>query len=601
MQLSTHVAKYHGAFVRSVRIDSQHTFSGSRGAKRSSHTSTARALEAKAFDKVSDVLVVGSGAAGLTAALRAKFRGLEPLIIEKTSKIGGSSSYSGGALWVPNNHISKAAGLEDSADEGLTYLEAIVPPNTRSSTKERKLAYINESPQMVKFLESLGFKWHAALGYPDYHCLEPGSKSLGRVIEGQVFNLKKLGSWRSLIRLPTDPSPACYCEETPAIYRMAANFHDFIKFGGIMSRTILRMLIGQKPVTFGKSLVAQLLYINKQQGTEIWRESSLVELITDDDGKVIGAVVERDGKKLRLGAKNGVLLAAGGFAKNSAMREKYQKRADHAQWSVAAPGDQGDAIRAGQSLGAAVDLMDQAWWMPMIIMGETPVFDLTVRSFPHAIIVDGEGARYMNESVDYDDFGKIMNKHHETVAAIPSWIILDTRHRNNYMLSRFFARQTPKWAIEGGYVHRDDTLSGLAKQISIDPTNLQNTVDRFNGFVLKGVDEDFGRGRNAYDNFFGDPSYKPNPNLGTIAKAPFYAVRIYPGDLGTKGGLLTDESARVLKEDGKPIPGLYAAGNTTASVMGRRYAGPGATLGPAITFSYIAMDDIAQQFGVSKV
>ncbi|KAJ9637541.1 uncharacterized protein PV06_09489 [Exophiala oligosperma] len=589
------VPKPYGLFFRSVRPSEYSGFSIDCKRIHLARLSTTRILDVTGFDKVSDVIVVGSGAGGLTAALRAKYHGLEPLVLEKTPKIGGSSAYSGGALWVPNNHVSKAAGLEDSAEEGLRYLEAIVPPNTPSSTKERKQAYIDQSPQMVRYLEGLGFKWHAALGYPDYHCLEPGSKALGRVIEGQVFDLKKLGSWRSMIRLPGDPAPACYCDETPHIYRMGAHLYDFYKFSGMIAKMCLRMLIGQKPVTFGKSLVGQLLYLNKQHGTEIWRETGLVDLISDKDGKVIGTLVERDGKKLRIGARKGVLLAAGGFAKNSAMREQYQKRAIHAQWSVASPGDQGDAIRAGQKLGAAVDLMDSAWWMPMIIVGETPIFDLTVRSFPHAIIVDGKGSRYMNESLDYDDFGKTMNKHHETTAAIPSWIILDSRHRNNYMLARFGPRSTPKWAIENGFIYRDDTVGGLAKQINIDPTSLQTTVERFNGFALKGVDEDFNRGKNAYDNFFGDPYHKPNPNLGTIAKSPFYALRIYPGDLGTKGGLLTDEFARVLREDGNPIPGLYAAGNTTASVMGRRYAGPGATLGPAITFSYIAMDNIAQR------
>jgi len=599
MQLSSYAAKPGGLVIRSIRPSLYHGLSTDGRRQRLARLSTTEGLNvdgnATQFDKVSDVIVVGSGAGGLTAALRAKYHGLEPLVLEKTPKIGGSSAYSGGALWVPNNHISKAAGLEDSAEEGLRYLNAIVPPNTRSSTAERKLAYINESPQMVKFLEGLGFKWHAALGYPDYHCLEPGSKALGRVIEGQVFDLKKLGSWRSMIRLPADPAPACYCDETPHIYRMGAHLSDFFKFAGMMTKTSMRMLVGQKPVTFGKSLVGQLLYINKQQGTEIWRDTGLVDLITDKDGKVIGTVVQRDGKMIRLGARKGVLLAAGGFAKNATMREEFHKRAEHAQWSVAAVGDQGDAIKAGQRLGAAVDLMDQAWWMPMIIMGETPVFDLTVRSFPHAIIVDGNGCRYLNESLDYDDFGKAMNKHHETTAAIPSWIILDSEHRKNYMLARFGPRATPKWALENGFIYKANSLSDLAKQINIDPTSLQSTVERFNGFALKGVDEDFNRGKNAYDNFFGDPYNKPNPNLGTIAKAPFYAVRIYPGDLGTKGGLLTDEFARVLKEDGKPIPRLYAAGNTTASVMGRRYAGPGATLGPAITFSYIAMDAIAQK------
>lgn len=601
MQSAIHIAKPHGHLIQYIRPSTSCDFSVIRRSKYSALFSTASALRTKDFDKISDVIIVGSGAGGLTAAIRAKYRGLEPLVIESTPLLGGSSAYSGGALWVPNNHVSKASGLKDSAEDALTYLEAIVPPNTRASTRERKLAYINESPKMVAFLEELGFKWHAARGYSDYHCLEPGSKVFGRVIEGRVFNLKTLGDWRQLMRLPADPAPACYTEQVPPIYRMGSGLTDFVKTMWLMTKTGLRVLIRQAPVTFGKSLVAQLLYINKQQGTEIWRNSGLVELITDKDGTVIGVLVERNGKKLRLRAKKGVLLAAGGFAKNPAMREQYLKKGGNAEWSVASPGDQGTAIVAGQRVGAAVDLMNEAWWMPMIIMGGVPIFDLTVRSFPHSIIVDGNGSRYLNESQCYNDFGRIMNKHNQTAAAVPSWIILDQAHRNKYMLSRLPPRYTPKSALDNDFLYKGDTIEGLAKQIKVDPANLQNTINRFNAFAVRGIDEDFQRGRNPYDNFYGDPKHGPNPNLGTIAKAPFYAVRVYPGDLGTKGGLLTDESARVLREDGKQIPGLYAAGNVSASIMGTRYAGPGATLGPAITFSYLAIDDIAKRHQTSTM
>ncbi|KEF54113.1 uncharacterized protein A1O9_09908 [Exophiala aquamarina CBS 119918] len=596
MQPSTNAINLHRLVTRSIRPGlcwrPAVTWRSNCSAALSTSQTT---LRTKDFDKVSDVIIVGSGAGGLTAALRAKFRGLEPLIVEKTPKIGGTSVYSGGVLWIPNNHVSTAAGLEDSAEKALTYLEALTPSNTRSSTRERKLAYINEGPKMVKFLEEIGFKWHASRGYSDYHCLEPGSTPFGRGVEGQVFNLKKLGDWRQLMRLPEEPTPAIHTEQVPHLYRMGSSLKDFRKASWFMATTALRFLFGQSPGTFGKSLIGQLLYLNKQQGTEIWRGSGLIELITSGNGTVIGVLVERDGKKVKLGARHGVLLSAGGFGKNSAMREQFQKKGRNTQWSIAAPGDQGDAITAGQKVGAAVDMMDQAWWMPVIMMGETPVFDLSVRSFPHSIIVDGNGMRYVNESQCYNDFGNIMNKHNETTSAVPSWIILDQNHRNKYMLARFPPRQTPKWALENGSVYKDDSIAGLAKQININAGNLEKTISRFNGFAVNGIDEDFKRGLNPYENFYGDPKHGPNPNLGTISKPPFYAVRIYPGDLGTKGGLLTDESARVLKEDGKPILGLYAAGNVTASIMGTRYAGPGATLGPAVLFSYIAMDDIVER------
>jgi len=291
-----------------------------------------------------------------------------------------------------------------------------------------------------------------------------------------------------------------------------------------------------------------------------------------------------------------VLLAAGGFAKNKEMREKYGSPGS-IEWTFVPPGDTGDAIRAGMSFGAATALMDDAWWFPALIDPATgnPIFLLLERSLPHSIIVDSSGARFMNESESYVDAVRHQFERNTKVPTIPAWLIIDARHRSRYPFGTFTSGFTPKSAFESGFVTKAETLDELATKIGVDPAGLSVTVRRFNDMARKGVDEDFGRGRSAYDRFFGDPRCKPNPNLGTLEKPPFFASRVWPGDIGTRGGLLTDENARVLREDGSPIPRLYATGNTTASVMGRTYPGAGSTLGTAMTFGYVAMNHLAKK------
>ncbi|KAM0277126.1 hypothetical protein ACHAQH_006071 [Verticillium albo-atrum] len=345
----------------------------------------------------------------------------------------------------------------------------------------------------------------------------------------------------------------------------------------------------------GLGLIARLLHINLRLGTRIWADSSFIKLLQNAEGDVIGAVIERDGKAVRVEARRGVVLAAGGFSRNQAMREQFLQKPTSIAWSLTAPADKGDAIRAAMFAGADVAFMQHAWWMPTFMNGGKPVMDVYVRSFPHSIIVDQSGKRYFNESECYCDAGTDMFARNDEVASIHSWVILDKQHRDRYMLGRFLPRLTPNSAITSGFLFKDSTIKGLAKKIGVDEQQLEKTVARFNGFAEAGVDADFRRGDNPYNRVFSDPSHKPNPNLGTIAKAPFYALKIYPGDIGTKGGLVTDERARVLTKEGKPIKGLYAAGNTTASVFGSRYPGSGGTIGPAMTFGFIAAEDMAKE------
>jgi helvolic acid biosynthesis 3-ketosteroid Delta1-dehydrogenase len=559
-----------------------------------------RRASTQSFDRNVDVLVVGSGAAGLTAALRAKDRGLNALVVEKLSHIGGSSAYSGGGLWIPNNHLHRAVGTSDSFDNAVRYLESIVGPNAGpASSRARKEIYVQTAPQMVEWLESQGFEWHASIGYPDYHPEAPGGLASGRTIEPKIFNEKRLGPWRDLLQRREGPAmPPFYADKVNTTLLFRTTWAGKVQLARLLLRIVGRKLLGQNPLTLGQSLVAQLLALNIAQKTDIVRQTSLSHLIVNpSSGAVEGAAVTQEGRELQVRAKNGVLLTAGGFARHGAMRAKYQPPPSTTDWTLVSPGDTGDAVRAGMDIGASVALMDDAWWYPTIIDPATGINNsaLVERARPHSIVVDSAGKRFTNEAESYTDFVHRQYERHQKVPAIPAWLIIDSQYRKKYFMGGLMPGASYKKAIASEYIVEGSSLSDLASKIGVDAFGLEETIARFNEMARTGEDIDYGRGNSAYDRWFGDPSIKPNPNLGTIEKGPFYALKIFPGDLGTKGGLLTDENARVLRDDGSPIEGLYAAGNTSASVMGRTYAGAGATLGPAMTFAFLAVDHISSR------
>ena len=542
------------------------------------------------FDYQTDVLIVGSGGAALTAALVVKERGYEPLVVEKTPFVGGTTAWSGGGLWIPNNPISRAAGTEDSFEAALQYLNEVIGDVGPASSPERRRAFLEYGPQMVRFLQGLGFRWRAARGYPDYYPERPGGSANGRGIEGALFDGKQLGPWLARLHLnPSTPPFPLHTNEAPVFALMLRTPTGFMTLLRVMWRLVATRARGGVPLTLGASLVGQLLWLCLQRGVTIWVESPMAELIAEN-GAVVGAVIQHQGRRVRVRARGGVLLAAGGFAHNQAMREQYHPHPITTRWTSAPPSDTGDAIRAAQALGAATALMDDAWWGPTAITPQgRPQFILWERSFPFGIIVDSRGQRFMNESASYVDCGHAQYARHQEVPAIPAWLIIDAKHRRFYPFGFLPPMITPRSATGPEYLVKAATLRELASRIGVDPDGLERTVTRFNRMAATGRDEDFHRGDSAYDRFYSDPRVGPNPNLGALDRPPFYATAIYPGDLGTKGGLLTDEWARVLREDGKPIPGLYATGNTTASVMGRTYPGPGSTIGPACVFGYIAM------------
>jgi 3-oxosteroid 1-dehydrogenase len=291
---------------------------------------------------------------------------------------------------------------------------------------------------------------------------------------------------------------------------------------------------------------------------------------------------------VQIRARYGVLLASGGFARNVEMRKRYSHQPNEGKWTIANPGDTGEGIEAAVKHGATVDHMDEAWWIPASVQpGGRPALHTGERSKPHSIIVDRTGRRYFNESVAYVEAGQQLYAHD----AVPSWLIMDSQHRSRYLFA--FNPRTPDEWIESGYMKKADTLEELAGQCGIDAAGLVATVERFNPFAKEGVDPDVHRGEGGHEQYQGDSGHKPNPCLGPIEKPPYYAVELYPGDVGTSGGLVCDEFSRVLDANGKPIPGLYAAGNCTASVMGITYPGAGASIGASFVFSYIAMQHAA--------
>ena len=547
-----------------------------------------------------DLVVVGSGGAGMTAALTAALQGLSTVVLEKTEYFGGSTARSGGGVWIPQNSVLRKAGRSDSAEQAAAYLAHVggdaVPQSLRS-------AYLRHGPAMLDLVLAhtpVRFEW--VPNYSDYYPEAPGGQAGGRSVEPALFDAKLLGSQLAQLRPPYLPAPAGITV-TQANYRWMSLGTSHPRAITTTARVTARMVISKlrkrQLLSMGQALAAGLRAGLAQAGVPVWLNTPMTGLQIED-GRVTGVQVLRDGAPAVVRARRGVLLATGGFERNAELRELYQRAPIGAEWTVGSPGNTGEGILAGEAAGGVLDLMDDAWWGPSIPLTGGPVFCLAERSLPGCIFVNGAGERFMNEAAPYVDAVHAMyDKHAPDNPHIPCWMIADQRYRNRYVFTGMPPRKPlPRRWYKSGAVFRADTLGELAAQIGISADGLAKTVETFNEFARAGQDPDFGRGESAYDNYYGDPNCKPNPNLAPLAQPPYYAIKIVPGDLGTKGGLRTDERARVLRADGSVIDGLYAAGNTSAMVMGRSYAGPGATIGPAMTFGYLAALDAAGRYPV---
>ena len=545
------------------------------------------------FDETFDFVVVGSGGGSMCSALAMRANGKSVLVVEKTALIGGTSARSGGVMWIPNNRFMKRDGVEDSTEKAVAYLEAVSGGrnDTPGSTPERRRTYAEQGARMVDFLVEQGIKLTRISYWPDYYDELPGGSQQGRTVIAELFDVNELGADKKRFR-PNAMEMMAPLDELLKLQYINKSWESKWLAVKMVSRTAFAKLTGKHYVTAGGALQGRMFQASLKAGVAFLTDTPVTELVIDN-GAAMGIVVLKDGKPTRIGARLGVLVNAGGFSHNQAMRDQYQP-GTQAKWTNTAEGDTGEMILEMMRHGAAIAQMEEMVGNQMSFPPGTendavkPVVQ-GVTASPHAILVDQSGVRYMNEAGSYMAYCKGMLERNQTVPAVPSWAVMDHQFMKQYMLAGSLpgSKKPANW-FTSGFLKKADTIEALAGMINVDPDALRGTIDRFNGFVAKNHDDDFNRGDRAYDKWLGDPFDPKNPSLGSISEEPFYAMAVVPGDVGTYGGVVTDKDARVLREDGSVIEGLYATGISTASVMGRVYPGAGSSVGPSFVWGYVA-------------
>ncbi len=526
-----------------------------------------------------DVIILGTGAAGMAAALAAHEAGATVALIERWDRIGGTSAISGGVIWVADNPRMRAAGMADSRDEALAYFRSLDHGDLVDETLE---AFVDRGPEALAFLEGAGALSVSVLpGYPDYYLDRPGAKPEGsRALDHDLFDLPELGEWAAKIYAIEEPKPLML-RETP--------------LGGATALPPLEVL-GQRMAArqcgFGQAMVARLLKACLARGIEPLLGVETRRLLRDGD-RITGIEGVKDGAPFAMSARRGVIIATGGFEWDAELRQTFLRGPVTAPASP--PTGTGGGLKLAMAAGAKLGNMTSAWWAPTLVTPDAPWASgepraqiiLIERTVPHSIMVNRTAKRFCNEAANYSALGGVFHQFDPAnydYFNLPAWLIFDAQYAARYPLgTRLPGQPMPDW------VKRAETLEGLAEQIGLDPAALAETIARFNVHADEGHDPDFGRGTSAYDHFYGDRSRDGAAvTLGAIREAPFYAVEISSGLLGTNGGPRTDGQARILGHDGAPIPGLLGAGNAIACPTGGIYAGAGGTLGPALTFGYIA-------------
>lgn len=507
------------------------------------------------FDAEFDVVVVGSGVAALFGAAAAAARGLSTCLIEKTDRFGGTSAYSGGAVWLPGNAVLAAGGVEDSVELGRTYFRAVVGERTATEVQD---AFLNTGPRVVEFLRDQLDIPMRFQPFPDYFDA-PGRQEQGRSIYPKPVKGDQVGDRVSDIRPPVPAD----------------------QFGAVEDTTRLEG---------GRAWVARLLLaLDSMEPAETRLNTSAGELVRNRDGRVVGVVVSGDGGRQVLGARRGVLVAAGGFERSAELRQSWQDMPT-SDWSSSHPATgSGDAVRMFEQIGAQLDLLDQAWWCPATLFPNGhAAFTLGFRS---GIIVDGTGQRFANELLPYDQMGRAMRARMADGAGAEFWFVFDDSEAGGYP-AICIPEPDPEQLRNAGLWHTADSVEELAEAAGLDPAVLTDSVNHFNRLAEQGRDTDFARGEDPYGRFFLGAS-TPEECLRPIGGRRLHAVRLVPGDLGTKGGAVIDRDGAVLDAQGRPIKGLYAAGNSSASVSGTAYPGPGVPLGSGMTMAYRAVADMA--------
>jgi succinate dehydrogenase/fumarate reductase flavoprotein subunit len=551
------------------------------------------------WDREVDLLVIGSGAGGMTAALVAAQEGLNVLLCEKTSLIGGTTATSGGTIWVPGSNQSKLTARPDKVDDARVYLDGEVG---KFGAPELREAFFAAGAQALDYLEKHSeVKFKANNPYPDYHPEQPGGALGGRALTPPVFDGRKLGADFKLLRPPVPEfmvlgGMMVGRDEIKYFIRPWASLKAFTLTFRLLWNHLkdrLRYSRGTR-LLLGNSLVGRLLFSVRQKGVEIALDARLVELVKTKSA-VEGAVIEWQGRQQRIRARRGVVLATGGCAASAKWRADTVKDAPIPH-SLAFAGDSGDGLEAGMAVGGDIDRNHESpfFWMPASIM---PWSDGRVATYPHIrdrpkpglIAVNSAGKRFVNESNSYQDFVSAMFRSHKEVPSIPAYLICDRSFIHDYGVGVIH----PVWQwlpsfVKAGYLKSGRTLSELAGKIGVDAKGLIASVEQHNRAAETGIDEAFGKGSTAMNRHNGDPEVKPNPCLRPIARGPFFALAVYPAPIGSSLGLRTNGDAQVLDAQGAPIGGLYACGNDMSSIMRGCYPGPGITLGPAIVFAYRA-------------
>lgn len=556
------------------------------------------------WDKEVDIVVVGSGAGGMVSALAAAQNGADVLIVEKDKLWGGTSASSGGGIWVPGSDVAKAGGFDDDIEGAFRYVRGLSAKNVPDANIR---AYVENAAGTLRWLMDSTIVDYLAFPYPDYRAENEGGSPTGfRTHMPTPIDGRLLGKDVATMR-PANPA-AClfgylnwHFDEThmllyraPGWWKMLSK--NWLKYWlDLPFRFISRK---DRRLTLGGALTGSIRVALNEKNVPTWLESPMTEIIKEKS-RVTGIAISRKGQTQYIKARKGVILAAGGMDKSAEMREENAPLYPNPLYSGGVTSNTGDSIRISTSIGAKSLNLQSAWAAPVFyVPGEAGGRLSTMeRALPGTIMVNQKGERYLNEALDYHTAGQEMAKRHQKHGdASPSYMIFDRQFRHQFPMGPLYPLM-PDWlhnrAIRST-LKKAKSIAGLAEKLSMTPDTLEATVTRFNSHAAEGKDPDFQRGDAAYDKMYGDPRHGPNPCLRPIDQGPYYAMPIYPGDIGMNGGLLTNEKAQVIGRGNKPIEGLYAVGNNAASSMGESYPGAGVTLMPAMTFGYIAAQHITK-------